>query len=401
VHQVRFIGAGAIAVAAVWTLVKLAGPVVSGVVSTLRASRGKKGASDKRDVDMGVFWILLITVLCLVGIGFLLVQFLRGTPLEADTRTLVSFALPFIFFVGFLIAAVCGYMAGLIGASNSPISGVGILAILICTVLLLAVVQPAENMRPALVAFALFTTAVVFAIACISNNNLQDLKTGQLVGATPAAQQWALIIGCFAGAAVIPPVLDLLNQANGFPGGPPAIVANAKPLAAPQATLISALAEGVITQKMNWTMLLWGMGLGVVLIIIDEVMRVLKLVRLPPLAVGIGIYLPMSATLPVVAGAIIGYWYDRFAKRQRNPERSKRLAVLVASGMIVGESLFGVVLAGLVVSTQKDAPLNLAPANWPADTANWIGLATFAALIVLLYLWMIAKSRRMPAQAQK
>jgi putative OPT family oligopeptide transporter len=292
-------------------------------------------------------------------------------------------------------------MAGLIGASNSPISGVGILAILMCSVIMVAVLQPPEAMRPALVAFALFTTAVVFAIACISNNNLQDLKTGQLVGATPAAQQWALIIGCIAGAAVIPPVLNLLAQGYGISGMPHLPPTASHPLNAPQATLISALAEGVITQQLNFKMLAVGGVLGVVLIAIDEFMRAMKWLRLPPLAVGIGIYLPMSATLPVVIGAIIGHWYDGFAKRQKNPERSKRLAVLVASGMIVGESLFGVILAGLIVSTQNDAPLSLVSAAYPEDTANWVGLAAFGALIVLLYGWMMAKSRKMAPEAPK
>jgi putative OPT family oligopeptide transporter len=393
-HQVRFIGAGAIAVAAVWTLLRLTGPVVKGLIATATASRVKATGGDKRDLDMGFGWIALITLVCLVGIGFLLADFVTATPLAGDTRTLIITAIPFIFFGGFMIAAICGYMAGLIGASNSPISGVGILAILICATILIAVMQPSEASKNALVAFALFTTAIVFAIACISNNNLQDLKTGQLVGATPAAQQWALIVGVVAGAVVIPPVLNVLAQAYGFAGAPHTVTVTAHPLPAPQASLISALAQGVIEQKLNWTMIGIGAALGVVLVAIDEFLRARKWLRLPPLAVGIGIYLPMSATLPVVIGAIIGHWYDGFAKRQRNPERSKRLAVLVASGMIVGESLFGVVLAGLIVATSMDAPLGLVSANYPEATANWVGLAAFAALIVILYSWMMGKSRK-------
>ncbi|HEX9159105.1 MAG TPA: oligopeptide transporter, OPT family [Rhizomicrobium sp.] len=392
-HQVRFIGAGTIGVAAIWTLLKLAGPVARGLTSTITASRAAKSASlDRRDVDMSPGWIGALALACLVIIALVLAHFLAPTPLASHTTALVATALPFVFFGGFIVAAICGYMAGLIGASNSPISGVGILAILTCAALLLGVISPDASSRGALVAYALFTTAVVFGVATISNNNLQDLKTGQLVGATPSAQQWALVVGVIAGAAVIPPVLNLLAQAYGFVGAPHVATAVAKPLAAPQAGLISALAQGVIQQKLNWKMLGIGAALGGVIVVIDELLGLGKKLRLPPLAVGIGIYLPMSATLPVVIGAVIGHWYDRRALRRANPEHAKRLGVLVASGMIVGESLFGVLLAGLIVAFSTDAPLALVPADFAP--ANWIGLAAFALLIAALFGWMIRRSSR-------
>ena len=390
-HQVRFIGAGTIGVAAIWTLLKLAGPVARGLASTVTASRAAKTiTSDRRDIDMGAGWIGALTIICLLVIAFILVKFLAPTPLAAKTVALVAAAVPFVFFGGFLVAAICGYMAGLIGASNSPISGVGILAILTCAALLVVVAKPSADARGALVAYALFTTAIVFAIATISNNNLQDLKTGQLVGATPSAQQWALVVGVIAGAAVIPPVLNLLAQAYGFVGAPHSAAAVAKPLPAPQAGLISALAQGVIEQKLNWLMLGIGTALGVVVVALDEFFAARKWLRLPPLAVGIGIYLPMSATLPVVIGAVIGHWYDRRAARTKNPAHAKRLGVLVASGMIVGESLFGVLLAGLIVALSTDAPLGLVPADFAP--ANLLGLAAFTLLIAVLYGWMMRRS---------
>jgi putative OPT family oligopeptide transporter len=392
VHQVRFIGAGCIAVAALWTLMKLAGPVVRGVIGTLSASRAaKEGGGDLRDTDMSPAWIGLFAVGCLIVIAYLLIAFLAPTPLAGSTLALVVTAIPYIFVVGFLVAAICGYMAGLIGSSNSPISGVGILAIVTCATLLVAVVQPAAEARNALVAYALFTTAIVFAIATISNNNLQDLKTGQLVGATPRAQQWALIVGVLAGAAVIPPVLNILAQAFGFAGAPNLHTVTANPLAAPQATLISALAQGVIGGNLDWQSIGIGAVIGVVLVILDEVFGLLKWLRLPPLAVGIGIYLPMSATLPVVIGAIIGHFYDVWTRRTRNPEYSKRLATLVASGMIVGESLFGVILAGLIVAFSSDAPLGLVPADFAWATA--IGVIAFLALIAACYAWMMNRAK--------
>ena len=390
--QVRFIGAGAIAVASVWTLIKLIGPVVSGVVSTLSASRAAKGGQGARtDTDISPLGIFLIALACLAVIAWLLYQFIQPTPLAGHTTSLIATAIPFIFIGGFLIAAICGYMAGLIGASNSPISGVGILAILFCSLVLVAVVHPGAESSKALVAFALFATSIVFAIATISNNNLQDLKTGQLVKATPRAQQWALIVGVIAGAAVIPPVLTIIAHAFGFAGAPNVGTVTHQPLPAPQATLISALAQGVIGGNLNWGMLFAGMGLGVALVLLDELMGWLGWLRLSPLAVGIGIYLPMSATLPVVLGAVIGHLYDRWTRRTPSPEYSKRLAVLIASGMIVGESLWGVINAGVISATGNGTPFQLAPVNF--GWINAVATALFVALIVVLYGWIMARAR--------
>src|SRR5688500_4819030 len=218
--QVRFIGAGAIGVAAIYTLIRLAKPVVGGLVSTLKASRAS-AVSDDRDRDMSPQWIFGLTAVCLVVSGWLAFGFARGTPERAGNALgLPAIAVPFVLIIGFVIAGVCGYMAGLIGASNSPISGVGILSIVVAASLVTFAVAPTVDTRQALVAFALFITSIVFACATISNDNLQDLKTGQLVGASPMRQQIALIVGVAAGAAVIPPVLNLLARAYGFAGAP-------------------------------------------------------------------------------------------------------------------------------------------------------------------------------------
>lgn len=390
-QKVRFIGAGAISVAAIWTLIKMARPVIGGVIGAVTAAGGAK-TGDRRDLDMSPFAILVLAIVCLAVCAYALYDFLAGTPLNAGATALIVAALPFVFVGGFLISAICGYMAGLIGASNSPISGVGILAIVSCASIFAAIADPGVTDKTALVAFALFTTAIVFAIACISNNNLQDLKTGQLVGATPRAQQWALIIGVIAGAAVIPPVLNLLAKAFGFAGAPNIDVIAAAPLAAPQATLISALAKGVISGDLDWNMIGIGAALGVGLIVLDALLGAIKWVRLPPLAVGIGIYLPQSATLPVVVGAVVGWFYDKWANRQKNSEYAKRLAVLIASGMIVGESLFGVVLSGLIVATNKDSPLGLAPPEF--KSAATVTAVVFSVLMAACYLWIMGKARK-------
>jgi len=278
---------------------------------------------------------------------------------------------------------VCGYMAGLIGASNSPISGVGILSIVLIASLVSLVVAPTEATRQALVAFALFITAIIFACATISNDNLQDLKTGQLVGASPMRQQVALLVGVVAGAAVIAPVLNLLARAYGFAGAPNLNVVAPNPLPAPQATLISALAQGVIGGQLEWTMIGIGALVGVGLIILDAALGAMKKLRIPPLAVGIGIYLPMSATFAVIVGAVLSHWYDRRAKTTPNPARTQRRGTLFASGLIVGESLWGVVNAGLIVGLSKDAPIGLVPETFVA--APWLGVICFVGAIIFLY----------------
>lgn len=391
--QVRFMGAGAIGVAAIYTLARLAKPVVGGLVSTLAASK-VAATDDDRDRDLSPRWILLLTAACMVVAGALAWGFARGTPaLAGDALTLTLIAIPFVLVIGFVIAGVCGYMAGLIGASNSPISGVGILSIVVCASLLALAIAPTPQNAPALVAFALFTTAIVFACATISNDNLQDLKTGQLVGASPMRQQVALIVGVAGGAAVIAPVLNLLAKAYGFAGAPNADVIAANPLPAPQATLISALARGVIGGDLDWRTIGIGALIGVGLIVLDAALGAMKKTRIPPLAVGIGIYLPMSATFAVIVGALLAHWYDGRARRSANPERAERLGTLVASGLIVGESLWGVLNAGLIVALANDAPIALVPGDFAP--APWLGVAGFVAAVALLYGWMLRRARAM------
>ena len=391
--QVRFIGAGVIAVAAVYTLGKLAKPVVGGLVSTLRASRAV-ATDDERDRDLEPAWIYVLTAGCLVIAAWLAYSFAKSTVLAPSAVKLTLIAVPFVLIIGFVIAGVCGYMAGLIGASNSPISGVGILSIVVCASVFALAVTPTEQTSQALVAIALFVTAIVFACATISNDNLQDLKTGQLVGASPRRQQIALIVGVAAGASVIPSVLNLLAKAYGFAGAPNVNVVAANPLPAPQATLISALAQGVIGGKLEWKMLGIGALIGVGLVLADELLGFLKKLRIPPLAVGIGIYLPMSATFAVIIGAIISHWYDGRIRTMPNPDRAQRLGTLVASGLIVGESIWGVINAGLIVGFSKDAPIALVPEDFAL--AKWIGALGFIGVIVWLYGWMLRRSRAVP-----
>jgi putative OPT family oligopeptide transporter len=390
-HDVRFIGAGAIGVAAIWSLVKLIGPVASGLASAMAASRvrraGRGGSLPRTEQDIPIGLVAVITLASLAPIGWLLAGLAGTGGLEHQLIPLVAGGIVYIAVVSFLVAAVCGYMAALIGASNSPVSGVGILVVVGAAALLSVAVKPAlpAGTAPALVAFALFITAVVFGAATISNDNLQDLKTGQLVDATPWRQQVALIVGVMAGSAIIPPVLELINSAYGFAGAPGPIREHALP--APQAALISALARGVIQGDLDWSLIGAGGIIGVLSILVDETLKKRSRATLPPLGVGMGIYLPMGTTLPIVAGAIIGHFYELRAARSPRPEHTKQMGVLLVSGMIVGESLIGIVIAAVVVLSGKDDPLAVVGPGF-ATAGLWVGGAAFVASIYALYAWV-------------
>jgi len=392
-HYVRFIGAGAIGVAAVWTLGTLVKPVVSGLKGAMAASRvrraGRAETLPRTEQDMPIGMVGLVSLLCLAPVAWLLWHFSLASGLGAHVWLLTVGGVVFVVIMGFLVSAVCGYMAGLIGASNSPLSGIGILVVVVCALFLILFGVRAASPSDAgksLVAFALFVTAIVFAVASIANNNLQDLKTGQLVDATPAKQQWALVLGVIAGAAVIPPVLDLVNHAYGFLGAPGVNPARALP--APQAGLISALAQGVIQHNIDWSLIVIGAVIGAASIALDQVLRRLpRALRLPPLAVGLGIYLPLSATLMIIVGAVVGSWFDRRADRTRAAAATRQLGVLLASGLIVGESLLGVVFAAAVAFSGNPAPIGLVGPSF--ETASlWIGGIAFAAVTYFLYRWV-------------
>ncbi|MGB9329707.1 MAG: oligopeptide transporter, OPT family [Steroidobacteraceae bacterium] len=389
-HKVRFVGAGTIGVAAVWTLAKLVKPVVAGLRSAMVASRARAAGNaallPRTEQDIPIGLVGVISLLCVLPVGVLLAQFALSSGLGDHLAWLVISGVLYIAIMSFLVSAVCGYMAGLIGSSNSPLSGIGILAVIGFALILVFGVQASmsADAGKSLVAYALFVTAVVFAAAAIANNNLQDLKTGQLVDATPWKQQVALVIGVIAGSAIIPPILDLLNRAYGFAGAPGPH--HEHPLPAPQAGLISALAQGVIQNNVDWSLIQIGGLIGVVVIIVDIVLRRLKPgMHLAPLAVGLGIYLPTQSTLMVVVGALAGWIYDRHAERRAKPEATKQLGVLLASGMIVGEGLIGVLVAAFVAFSGKDFPLALVGDAFADHEAVWLGGIIFAVVIYALY----------------
>ncbi|WP_028641685.1 OPT family oligopeptide transporter [Novosphingobium acidiphilum] len=398
-HKVRFVFAAALAVSALWTLVRLARPVAGGVVSAFAAQARRRAgeALERTEQDLSFAWIGALVVLLLIPVGILLHGFIAGTPLAGLEWPLMVAGVLFVALTGFMVAAICGYMAGLIGSSNSPVSSLAIIGVICSAGLLSVTVEPhlGVEARPALVALALLVAGFVLGVATIANDNLQDLKTGELVGATPWRQQVALIIGVIAGAAVIPPIMVLLGHAYGYAG-----VAGAGPkaLAAPQAVLIASLAQQFIGGTLDWSLLGFGALLGVGFIVVDTVLEWRWALRLPPLAIAFGGYIPPGTISIVIIGAVAGHIYEAQAdKRAKNPAQAaliRRLGVILASGLIVGESLVNVVLAG-VTAAAKTGVFAVPDSDWPlalvgSGFGGWAMLLAVAVIfgtVLGLYRW--------------
>ena len=383
--QVRFVGAGAMGVAAIWALVRIAGAIMrglSGIAATARARRAGE-AINLTERDLPVGWVLGISAAMFVPILYLVWSFVQGGPLAGSMGVVLVLTVVFTIVVGFAVAVVVGYMAGLVGTSNSPVSGVGILAVVIASLLvawLFGGSVTADQHAP-LIAFALFLVSFVFGIAIVANDNLQDLKTGQLVGSTPWKQQVALVIGVLAGSLILPPVLQLLATSFGFAGAPGA---GPNALAAPQASLFAAIAQGVLGGNLRWDMIELGAVIGVIVVALDEGMRAAGKPRVPPLAVAMGIYLPATLVLPTVIGTVIGYLWNRMAAKTARPEFTVRMGVLLATGLVVGDSLFGLAFAGAVGAVGDPAKLAIVGESF-APMAEWIGLAAVIALLWFSY----------------
>jgi len=382
--DIRFIGVGTMAIAAIWTLLKIAAPIAVGIRQSLASSRARKSGSavDVTERDIPFPYVATTIVAFMVPIALLLWDFVRGTDIHDHMAVLITVSVLFTLLVGLIIASVCGYMAGLIGASNSPISSIGIIAVLAASLLIAAVTRGTTADPLSLVAYTLFTAAIVFGIATISNDNLQDLKTGQLVGATPWKQQVALIIGVVFGSLVIPPILQVMLNGFGFQGMEGA---GEDALAAPQAALMSSVASGIFDNSLDWNLIFIGMAIGAVLIIIDELLRKFTdKYSLSPLAAGMGMYLPAALTIVIPIGAILGTFYDKWAAKQSHPEFAKRMGTLLATGLIVGESLFGVVNAGIIAAAGGESPLEIFEGG---ASATVVGVILFIIALTFIYRW--------------
>lgn len=378
--KVRLIGTGAIAIAALWTLIELLKPVIEGIkeiVKNVKITNQEK--NERTNIDLSLKSIFILFVLMVVGLFITFYSFVEDANLSIYYQMLFSFVGTLVsVLIGFFVAAACGYMAGLVGSSSSPISGIGLIGVIISSIVFLVLgVELFQDpmLSKFAVALAIFTTSVILATAAISNDNLQDLKTGHLVGATPWKQQVALLVGCVFSALAIVPVLNLLYQAYGFVGAMPREGMDASSaLAAPQANLMSTIAQGIFHHNIEWGYMAFGVFVGILMIIIDKILRRTQKMSLPPLAVGIGIYLPPAVNIPLVIGGILKYIVMQYLTKKyaKNSHKEEKLAsceqrgTLFASGLIVGESIFGVIIAGITVfsvsmgGSENPLALNLA-----------------------------------------
>lgn len=378
--KVRLIGTGAIAIAALWTLIELLKPVIEGIkeiVKNVKITNQEK--NERTNIDLSLKSIFILFVLMVVGLFITFYSFVEDANLSIYYQMLFSFVGTLVsVLIGFFVAAACGYMAGLVGSSSSPISGIGLIGVIISSIVFLVLgVELFQDpmLSKFAVALAIFTTSVILATAAISNDNLQDLKTGHLVGATPWKQQVALLVGCVFGALAIVPVLNLLYQAYGFVGAMPREGMDASSaLAAPQANLMSTIAQGIFHHNIEWGYMAFGVFVGILMIIIDKILKGTQKMSLPPLAVGIGIYLPPAVNIPLVIGGILKYIVMQHLTKKyaKNSHKEEKLAsceqrgTLFASGLIVGESIFGVIIAGITVfsvsmgGSENPLALNLA-----------------------------------------
>lgn len=340
-QQVRFLGVGAMVVGGIWCLISMRDSLLDGIRSGLHQYRGGESAvTDHTDMDMPMKYVL-------TGIGFFVIPiFLLYQNIVANFGVSLSMTVIMVI-AGFLFSSVAAYMAGLVGSSNNPISGVTIATILFASLVLLAMMGSESAVgAPA----AIMIGGVVACAAAISGDNMQDLKAGYIVGATPWKQQLVQCVGVVSSVLVMAPVLSLLLQAYGI-GAPTADHPN--PLTAPQATLMASVAQGVFHGGLPWAMVVIGGTIGVIVIVADEILKSRgSSFRMPVLAVAVGIYLPLQLSTAIFVGGAIAYFAQKaHAKRGADGEKSMRHGMLFAAGLITGEALVGIFMAIPIVKS--------------------------------------------------
>lgn len=393
-HQTRYLGVGAMVVGGLWALVSLRSSLVAGVRSSLAAYRkmreGTDGDVPRTERDMPMQWVgvaLILSLFPLAGIFY----HVTGVLWVAAVMSVVMLV------AGFLFSAVAGYMAGLVGSSNNPISGVTIATILTSSLMLLAMLGSESKIGPAA---AILIGSVVCCAAAIAGDNMQDLKAGRILGATPIKQQVMQIVGVVGAAVVAAPILTLLLEAYGI--GVPTD-AHPDPLRAPQATLMASVAEGVFKGGLPWTMVGIGMVMAVAVIVIDKILEAKKSAfRTPVLAVAVGVYLPFELSVPILVGGLIAFFAARGFERKRRgaaddsqrqavgaaEETASRNGLLFGAGLITGEALVGIAMAVPIVLTGDKSVL----AIWGAQDVAWPGVVLLTLVVLLTY--RIASARR-------
>jgi putative OPT family oligopeptide transporter len=374
--QIRYLGVGAMLVGGLWALVSLRHSLASGIKSGLAAARASAAGTvvAHTEQDLPMKWVLVGIVLFTLPL-LALYQAIVGTLAVSLPMTVIMVVM------GFLFCSVSAYMAGLVGSSNNPVSGITIATILFSAVMLLLMMGKDSAIGPVA---AVMIGAVVCCAACIAGDNLQDLKCGYIVGATPWRQQVMLAVGAVSSALVMAPVLNLLADAYGI-----GVATEAKPnaLAAPQANLMASVSKGLFGGQLPWDMIAIGAVIGIAIIVLDEVLKARGAkFRTPVLAAAVGIYLPLELMTPIFIGGVIAHLVERRLRAKGTDEagleRANRKGLLFAAGMITGEALMGIGIAIPIVSSGSADVLALPES---LRFGEGLGLAVVAVLAFWLY----------------
>jgi putative OPT family oligopeptide transporter len=384
--EIRYLGVGAMLVGGVWALITLRKSIVSGVKSGLASARaGSDALIAHTERDLPMKWVLIGTVLFTIPLAVLYYTIVDSVGIGLAMSVIMVVA-------GFLFCSVSAYMAGLVGSSNNPVSGITIATILFAALVLLAFLG--KDSTHGAVA-AVMIGAVVCCSACIAGDNLQDLKAGYLVGATPWRQQVMLAVGAVSCAAVMAPTLNLLEKAYGIGVASPA---HSKPLEAAQANLMASVANGLFGGSLPWDMIAIGAGIGVAIIVLDQILKARNShFRVPVLAAAIGIYLPLETMVPIFLGGLLNHLVTRsFGKgiSEDEAEKRNRTGTLFAAGLITGEALMGILMAiPIVVSGRGDVLALPDGLQLGVSAGKWMGLA----LLGLVGWWLYRVGTRKPA----
>jgi putative OPT family oligopeptide transporter len=375
--KTRYLGVGAMLVGGLWTIIQMRSSLFAGIISGFKAYKNVKGIPqqiERTEKDIPLKWVMIMIVASAVPI-FLLYQAFVGKVYIALPMAITMLVL------GFLFSAVAGYMAGLVGSSNNPISGVTIATVVVSSLLLWALGMNAEDGPAA----AIIIGSVVCCAAAIAGDNMQDLKAGRILGATPYKQQIMQLIGVISAALVIAPILNLLLNAYGFAGHASAKGDSA--LIAPQAMLIKSVAEGVFTGNLPWTLVFTGMAVAVIIIMIDlHLKKIDSSFRMPILAVAIGFYLPFELAPPILLGGFIHYALQKYyKKRSLSSEEPMRRGLLFSSGLITGEALVGIMMAIPIVIAKRDDVLAVCDGMLGKLTGEVVGIAALTTIAIWLY----------------
>lgn len=405
--HIRYVGVGTMLVGSLWTLLTLIKPIATSIRASLHTLAETKLSGQtvrlrtERDLPIN---LVLWGAFCLMIPLFLLIAF-AIVPSSADVPfvfhlLLSAFCAGFVLVGGFIFCSISAYFAGLIGSSNTPVSGLIVSALLLLCLIILAFFHCIGGLQghDIMAMMLAIGTAVIIGVGVsIANDTMQDLKVGQIVGATPWKQQAMLVLGVFLSAFVVPPILDLLYHAYGIGGVFPHPGMNkAQMLSAPQAALIATVAQGVYSHLLPWNMISLGAMIAIVCIVLDEMVKKWG-TRLPVLAVGLAIYLPMNTTIPVVIGGLLSYIiHTRLDAMYRNPADPAKMishrhrGLLLACGIVAGSSIMGVVLAIPFALTQSSDALKIMPDQF-AYLAGGLSLVVTLLLCLWIYRLVIRK----------